>query len=289
MSSVTLSTFPPEIRQHILRWVPCVETHRCSQVVKSLLEDVQTAATVWQFDISLSRQWGTAKLDEKDQTIPALLLHKMKVEALAAFFTDYIDQQPEDQRKGILKLHTTPGLISSPQAVCDFTTKKYTAENLVNLLSVFKIEPKFQRIFAKAIFSHPNAKDMPATDLRSTLCTTIGKKCHVNVGTGGVCLYTIVPPDAQEYGECRIPKLIFSHPKAKEMDLKDHIDVALLCAVRYRNPTLVQMVLEHPDAKNLLDSRIEDVVADAEKVEKNKEEIVSALTKFKDAPNKVAI
>lgn len=301
--------FPSDIRQNILYRLPCVTTHRYSQVAKGCLADVVQATKQWQYDINFSGKITIINFEEKDQIIKTLLLQKLKVETLAPYFAELFTRCGDEARKKfLLENHANPSEITqqslpflSANVIFDLITRKHTSADLRSALEVLfdegvllpeELQSTYkvvQPLFVKAILCHPNAKDIPAKTLSIVLLKTAGigynyMRSQSMTPSGIVKVVTtlcVAPPkkmlEARLVSDCRIPKLVFSHPKSSEMNLIQEIEPILLCAVRNRNPTLVQMALNHPAAKSLPAENLKDMLTEAE--EADEKEIVQA---FKD-------
>lgn len=286
---------PIEVRQHTLRMLPSVATYRYSLVAKRYLKDVKEAANTWQYDITLTGEITTINFKEGDQTVHNLLLQKLKVETIEFYYSEFVKKLPKDMQAIPMENLVNRLEPSHPvHVVCDYLTKKYNGEMLEEAFrlalneiilehldrTVASTSNVVQPVFARAVFNHPNAKEISSRALMEALVPKIGvlhgRRHSLNLADGPMF---IKPPSRIEYRECRIPKLIFSHPNAAEMKINEHIGVMLICAVRYRNLPLVRMILRHPSAKSLLDGDLNDATADAEKVEE--EEIVKTLRSFK--------
>jgi hypothetical protein len=161
----------------------------------------------------------------------------------------------------------------------DFHIKSYSEQKLGRALFTATTEiahvPEVAFNIVNAIFRHPRAKDIPLGSLATALIKSIGetyeakRSCYLG-GGGGLNgkttgkFYTlehhVVPPNEMlkegETKNLKIPRLIFSHPKSKHMNIKNQIDNMLLSAVRYRALDLVQKVLAHSDAEYITDDAL---------------------------------
>ena len=192
-----------------------------------------------------------------------------------------------------------------PLVLFDFHTKNCSADELGRAFastsgSAFRcVCPEVLSNIAKACFNHPHAQGICAWSLTQALAKTIGEGYQVGhyedqgidivggfQGLGFmkdnyVRTVFVTPPDemlsAEETKDLTIPKLIFAHPNAKGMDLKDSIGNMLLSAVRYRSPKLVQAILNHPSSSHITDETLETAIKE---VSVEEPESMQTITNF---------
>ena len=268
--------------------------------------------------ITLEEKEGEVPLEE--QTVTALLYRRLKVETLLRHreLLKALPKDTDPSILEKLRFPTNRTLevlnysfgYESPylngcyplMVLFDLSVKNYSEAKLgramLTAISDVNLMPELSFNIVNAIFCHPHAKDLSLESLATALIKSIGEKSEAkrscNLGRGGlngkaarslhILEYHVVPPDEMlKEGETKnltIPRLIFSHPKAPRMNIREQIENMLLSAVRYRALDLVQKILAHEDADNLSDDVL--VIARDEAKSAEEHEIAKAIESFLD-------